>query len=303
MMKNLVSVIIPYFNRKKVVISTIQSVINQDYRPIELILVDDCSSDPIDDKTLISLNADINIRHIRNEINTGPGGARQKGRKIANGEYVTYLDSDDSWHPQFLNKLVSILEKNETISMAFSNILIHEKDKIKTRLSIPEGKYSIFDLIFSGHYWATGAAVWRATFSTSDNWIYTRDHEDYVHDISSSLMNPDIYFTNESLCYVNKLADQRIERSNTEFIQSIQYLNNHIKNNINCSTTFISKYIDFILLRMRKRPPTIRLIMIYFSTLRQLFPLYFKLEPHEKKQKLIAIFKLIAFWAKYLFAK
>jgi len=92
---NLVSVIIPFYNRTALVCRAIDSVLKQSYTKYEIILVDDGSSDDISD-ILKKINK-INCIKIFRQTNNGPSSARNIGIKHAIGEYIAFLDSDDIW--------------------------------------------------------------------------------------------------------------------------------------------------------------------------------------------------------------
>ncbi len=90
----LVSTVIPVFNRPEMIVEAVDSVLKQTYRPIEIIIVDDGSTDGTPDilDKLSSTNSEIRV--FRHE-NSGPGSSREVGRLNAKGEFVQYLDSDD----------------------------------------------------------------------------------------------------------------------------------------------------------------------------------------------------------------
>ena len=92
----LVSTIIPVFNRPDQLPEAVSSALLQNYRPIEIIIVDDGSTDGLTSKTAQRL-AEVNPGIIRfaTQKNGGPGVAREHGRQLAKGEFVQYLDSDD----------------------------------------------------------------------------------------------------------------------------------------------------------------------------------------------------------------
>lgn len=100
----LVSVIMPVFNNKNTIKSAINSVLNQTYEHIELIIIDDGSSDKTAD-FLNTLN-DEKIKIIRNKKNSGVSNARNKGLNEANGEYIAYLDSDNLWDSNYIKTMV-----------------------------------------------------------------------------------------------------------------------------------------------------------------------------------------------------
>lgn len=91
----LVSVILPTFNRAHTLLRAVNSVLNQDYREIELIVVDDASSDGSAD--LLKGVADPRLRVIRHEKNKGVAGATNTGIRAARGEIIAFQDSDDEW--------------------------------------------------------------------------------------------------------------------------------------------------------------------------------------------------------------
>lgn len=123
----LVSVIIPTYNRADLVREAIQSVLDQTYQNFEIIVVDDGSTDGTEQ--VLAPYKD-RIIYIYQE-NQGGAAARNTGIKVAKGEYIAFLDSDDLWFPQKLEKQVEILDKNQDISVVYSNIIkIDENNKI-----------------------------------------------------------------------------------------------------------------------------------------------------------------------------
>ncbi len=100
-----VSVIIPTYNRAHMVGRAIQSVLDQTYQDFELIVVDDASTDNTEE-VVKSFN-DERLRYIRHNENSGSSVApRNTGIEIARGEYIAFLDSDDEWLPQKLEKQI-----------------------------------------------------------------------------------------------------------------------------------------------------------------------------------------------------
>ncbi len=104
----LVSVVIPAYNREKFIIPAIESVKAQGIHDIEIIVVDDCSTDDTVEKVL-SVN-ESRIRLIRHEVNKGEAGARNTGVRESLGKYVAYLDSDDQWLPGKLEAQLAYME-------------------------------------------------------------------------------------------------------------------------------------------------------------------------------------------------
>lgn len=112
-----ISVIIPTFNRLEATIKSIESVFKQTYKNIEVIVVDDCSTDGSFEKLNVLLGNKIIL--LQNHENSGAGTGRNLGVDNCSGNYIAFLDSDDEWLPTKLdeqyNLLVSCYEKNALV--------------------------------------------------------------------------------------------------------------------------------------------------------------------------------------------
>ena len=115
----LVSTIIPVYNRAEMVRQAVQTVLDQTYRPIEIILAEDGSTDetPAVCRELRQQHDGI-ILYIRHE-NAGPGPARELGRTIARGEFIQYLDSDDRLLPNKFTDQVATLDQHPESDVAY----------------------------------------------------------------------------------------------------------------------------------------------------------------------------------------
>lgn len=109
-MKPLFSVIIPTCNRAYVLWKAVQSIIAQTERDWEMIVVDDGSTD--DTLRLFEEFQDARIR-VEKTPRRGPSAARNRGLEIAQGEFIAYLDSDNAWHPNFLEKMLEAIRPTE----------------------------------------------------------------------------------------------------------------------------------------------------------------------------------------------
>ena len=126
-MEDLVSVIIPNYNSEKYIKDTIHSVLNQTYKKIEIIVVDDCSTDNSLSiiKNLVSNYT--NIRLIELSKNCGrPAKPRNIGIQQSNGQYIAFLDSDDIWHKQKIEVQLYIMNK---YNIPFSSCLVEVFNK------------------------------------------------------------------------------------------------------------------------------------------------------------------------------
>ena len=105
-----VSIITPLYNSEKYITEAIDSVLEQSYTNFELIIIDDCSQD--NSVKAVKSYSDVRIRLICLKANKGAGIARNKGIHEATGRYIAFLDSDDVWLPNKLEKQVQFLRKN-----------------------------------------------------------------------------------------------------------------------------------------------------------------------------------------------
>ncbi|MBE5754576.1 MAG: glycosyltransferase family 2 protein [Clostridiales bacterium] len=109
-MNKLVSIIMPNYNCEKFVGETIKSVINQTYTNWEILFVDDCSTD--NSIKIAESFKDNRIRIFKNEKNSGAAVSRNWALREAKGEYIAFLDSDDIWVPEKLEKQIKFMEEN-----------------------------------------------------------------------------------------------------------------------------------------------------------------------------------------------
>ena len=108
-----VSIITPAFNSVDFLEETIKSVQNQTYNDWELIIVDDCSTDGTFELANSFSQKDSRIIVLRNDKNSGVSFSRNKAIDCSNGEYIAFLDSDDIWLPNKLEKQISFMEDNK----------------------------------------------------------------------------------------------------------------------------------------------------------------------------------------------
>ena len=121
--KGLVSIIMPSYNTADYIEETIQSVLNQTYTNWELLIVDDCSNDST--LQILENYNDERIKVFVNEQNSGAAVSRNKALREAKGQWIAFLDSDDLWSPEKLEKQISFMEKN---GYAFSYTNYEEMD-------------------------------------------------------------------------------------------------------------------------------------------------------------------------------
>jgi glycosyltransferase involved in cell wall biosynthesis len=116
----LVSVIIPAYNAEKFILETIESVQAQTYTNWEIIIVDDGSTDQTNIIIQQEAKKDTRIHYFHQE-NGRQGKARNLAIKHAKGEYLAFIDADDLWHPQKLEKQVNIFKENPSVDLVYCN--------------------------------------------------------------------------------------------------------------------------------------------------------------------------------------
>ena len=128
-MEKLLSIVIPVYNAEKYLHLSIESVLKNDYKNFELILIDDGSSDNSLEICKRFADSDKRIKVFTQE-NKGTSATRNRGLELAKGEYVAFLDSDDWVDKDMYSYLISILNKNPEVAYAECGkygIIIREK--------------------------------------------------------------------------------------------------------------------------------------------------------------------------------
>lgn len=122
----LISVIIPTYNRPQYLEKAIASAVQQTYQNLEIIVSDDCSAE--NPQSIIDSFKDSRIRFRRNSPNLGVALNVYSAIQEAKGKYVATLNDDDAWDQYFLEKLVSPLEANPDLALAFCDYYILNPD-------------------------------------------------------------------------------------------------------------------------------------------------------------------------------
>lgn len=110
-MSPLISIITPNYNCARFIAQTIESVLAQTYTNWEMLIVDDCSTDGSYEIALGYVQKDSRIKMFRNEKNSGAAVSRNRAIEASSGEYVAFLDSDDLWLPDKLEKQIAFMQQ------------------------------------------------------------------------------------------------------------------------------------------------------------------------------------------------
>lgn len=123
----LVSVIIPVYNKEHFLGESLDSVLSQTYENLEVILIDDCSTDTSRDIIKLYENRDSRIRYIKLDCNSGAAAARNAGIAAATGRYIAFIDADDIWMPEKLEKQIEELSSGDK-GFSFTAIEMIDED-------------------------------------------------------------------------------------------------------------------------------------------------------------------------------
>ncbi len=132
-----VSIIIPCYNAEKYIPQTIQSILDQSFTDWELIIIDDGSTD--NSKYVIQPFLSNNNIQYYFQANQGVSAARNNGAKIAQGNFLAFLDADDIWHEDFLKEMTTLLEDSPNNVLANGNAQQIDKEGV------------LKDVYYSGH--------------------------------------------------------------------------------------------------------------------------------------------------------
>ncbi|MEG0250053.1 MAG: glycosyltransferase family 2 protein [Peptostreptococcus sp.] len=127
----LVSIITPVYNAEKFIIETIESVQNQTYTNWEMLLINDCSTDSSADIIKEKAAEDSRIKYIKLDKNSGAAITRNTGIAKAQGRYVAFLDSDDIWKPDKLDKQLALI-KEKGVGFCFTSYRYVMQDGVPT---------------------------------------------------------------------------------------------------------------------------------------------------------------------------
>ena len=110
-MTELVSIIMPAYNSARFIRESIDSVLAQTYTEWELLIVDDCSTD--NTKEVVQSYSDERIHYFKTPHNSGSGVARNMGIEAAKGRYIAFIDGDDWWYPEKLERQIAFMQDNK----------------------------------------------------------------------------------------------------------------------------------------------------------------------------------------------
>ena len=194
----LVTTIIPVFNRPALLRAAVASVIAQTYRPIEVIIVDDGSTDAtsaVADELARQHEGVVRAIHT---ANGGPGSAREAGRASARGTYIQHLDSDDVLLPQKFELQVAALESAPRCGAAYGwTRFRHRGGDVEPRPWKRSGERipTMFPSMLTSRWWDTPTPLYRASvIAAAGSWTGLRVEEDWEYDCRIAARGVDLAY-------------------------------------------------------------------------------------------------------------
>jgi glycosyltransferase involved in cell wall biosynthesis len=166
---NLVSIIIPTFNRTHLIGETLDSIVAQSYLNWECIIVDDGSTDNTATFITEYITKDNRFQYHTRPIDRlkGANACRNYGFELSKGKYIKWFDSDDIMHPDFLEKQVEVLEQDKELDFCVCQSLTFYENSCKidyNRANRNPKESLILSYLVKNHYFLTAAPLWRTFF-------------------------------------------------------------------------------------------------------------------------------------------
>lgn len=177
--ENLISVIIPVYNSELYIKETLESIINQTYQNIEVIIIDDCSSDNSAKIVREYSKNDSRIKYYINEINKGVSFSRNRGVNLALGEWIAFIDSDDRWVETKLEEQIKVAnEMNGEFIFTGSSFIDENGEKYPGIYNVP--KYVNYKELLKSNYLSCSSVLIKRKYLIK--YPFGRDdiHEDYT---------------------------------------------------------------------------------------------------------------------------
>ena len=164
---SLISVVIATYNRAAIVLEATRSILHQTHSNLELILVDDCSTDNTGSVLKSLMQEDDRVKYLTTRRNSGCNIARNMGIEQAQGDYIAILDDDDIALPDRLAKQMDLMNLNPSVGLVASQILYFDRNRKplfpypskRTIRSFPTDPRKVFEDIYLGKYFIPNPAI------------------------------------------------------------------------------------------------------------------------------------------------
>jgi glycosyltransferase involved in cell wall biosynthesis len=207
-MSGLVSIIIPVYNRAAMLREAVASALAQTYRPLEVIVVDDGSTDDTARVADELSGAEVRVIH---QGNSGTGAAREAGRRAARGEFVQHLDSDDLLLPRKLEVQVAALRARPECRAAYGWTRLRRRDgsaEPQPWKRSGERIEAMFPAMLQSRWWDTPTPLYRRSLiDTAGPWTTLRVEEDWEYDARVAALGVPLAYCEEWVCEVRTHDD------------------------------------------------------------------------------------------------
>jgi glycosyltransferase involved in cell wall biosynthesis len=200
MIENLVSTVIPVYNRGAMLREAVASVLAQSWRPIEIVIVDDGSTDDTVQVAEQLRGTHPDIIRVARQANAGPGAARQAGLELTRGEFVQFLDSDDLLLPDKFNLQVRALRTDTEAGISYgkcysSNNGVREAQSAQ---ATGEKHWDLFPALLDGPLWPTHTPLYRrSAIDAIGPWPNCRLLEDWLYDAQAGVAGIKLSYVDE----------------------------------------------------------------------------------------------------------
>ena len=224
---DLISVIIPYYKKKEYIISSINSVLNQTYKNLEIIIIyDDLNKEDLNLLKKIK-KKDKRIKIYINKKNLGAGSSRNKGIQLSKGIFVAFLDSDDLWKKNKLKKQIFFMKKNGINASHTSYTIINSNNKIVGSRNAKDMSYKL--LLKSCDIGLSTVVLKKEIITSKIKFANIKTKEDYVLWLKITFNNNKIFALKDNLTKWRKLEDSlsssRLQKIYDGYLVYRKYMN------------------------------------------------------------------------------
>jgi len=256
----LVSVIIPTYNRAEELKRAMKSVLNQTYRNLELIIIDDGSID--DTENTVQFFSDDRIKYLRNDENMGVAHSRNRGLAIARGNYVSFLDSDDEWLEDKLDvQLEKATEFNKPVFIfsngycdAFDKRFAWDRDIPSGTFMYQKNSHPLKQAIPPPSCWFISRSIFDKIGEFDTNLTMWED-QDFI--LRMFLEGITVYFLNKLLVRWHQGSDN-LSTLNAKLMESKEYFLEKHNRNMEEDSEYLFRFLcsmgkDFLKIKEKKK--------------------------------------------------
>jgi glycosyltransferase involved in cell wall biosynthesis len=212
----LVSTIIPVFNRAAMLRQAVASVVGQTYQPIEIIIVDDGSTDDTSAVADALAAGNQDVIRVLHRPNGGPGAAREAGRLAAQGDFIQYLDSDDLLLPRKFALQVAALDARPEAGIAYGLVRYFDGSGHEIECdwkAANQVQQSILPSFLIARWWETISPLYRRSVTDAVGpWTTLRLEEDWEYDCRAGALGVTLVYVDEIVGQHRDHLDARLSR-------------------------------------------------------------------------------------------